>query len=91
MITVDEVRSVLQTLKLGKSSGPDNINNKILKKMLIQYLNPYVTFLIFSLSRGIVPEARKQANVSPLYKKDDPSIVSNYRPISLLKTVGKSM
>ena len=33
IITVEEVRSVLQTLKLGKSSGPDNINNRILKEI----------------------------------------------------------
>ena len=33
IITVEEVRSVLQTLTLGKSSGPDNINNRILKEI----------------------------------------------------------
>ena len=38
---------------------------------------------------GKVPSIWKQANVSPIYKKDDPSVVSNYRPISLLSTVGK--
>ena len=27
--------------------------------------------------------------MSPLYKKDDSSLVSNYRPISLLSTMGK--
>ena len=37
------------------------------------------------------PEIWKQANVSPLYKKDDPSLACNYRPISLLSTVGKVM
>ena len=30
-----------------------------------------------------------QANVSPLYKKDDSSLVRNYRPISLLSSIGK--
>ena len=29
--------------------------------------------------------------MSPLHKKDDPSLASNYRPISLLYTVGKVM
>ena len=29
--------------------------------------------------------------MSPLYKIDDPSLVSNYRPISLLNTIGKVM
>ena len=29
--------------------------------------------------------------MSPLYKKDDPSLVCNYRPISLLSSIGKVM
>ena len=29
--------------------------------------------------------------MSPLYKNDGPSLVSNYRPISLLNTIGKVM
>ena len=36
-----------------------------------------------------MPKIWKQANVSPIHKKNDPSDVSNYRPISLLSTVGK--
>ena len=78
MITVNEVRSVLQKLKLGKSSGPDNINNKILKEIAYPISKPLCDFFIFSLSRGVFPETWKQANVSLLYKKDDHSIVSNY-------------
>ena len=31
----------------------------------------------------------KEANVTPILKKEDPSIVSNYRPISLLSAEGK--
>ena len=69
MITVDEVRSVLQTLKLGKSSGPDNINNKILNEIAYPISKPLCDLFNFSLSRGTFPESWKQANVSPLYKK----------------------
>ena len=36
-----------------------------------------------------MPKVWKQANVSPIHKKNDPSEISNYRPISLLSTVGK--
>ena len=43
----------------------------------------------FSLTSGKVPLIRKEANVTPIFKKDDPSVVSNYIPISLLSTVGK--
>ena len=90
-ITNDEVRSVLQTLKLGKSSGPDNINNRILKELANPISKPLCDLSNLSLSRGIFPDSWKQANVSPLYKKDDPSLVSNFRPISLLSTLGKTM
>ena len=38
VITSEEVKTVLQTLKLGKSSGPDNINNRILKELAIRFL-----------------------------------------------------
>ena len=91
MITSEEVKTVLQTLKLGKSSGPDNINNIILKEIAIPISEPLSDLYNFSLSHGIFPEIWKQANVSPLYKKDDPSLACNYRPISLLSTVGKVM
>ena len=36
-----------------------------------------------------MPGLWKQANVTPVFKKNDPSDVSNYRPISLLNTIGK--
>ena len=91
IITDEEVRSVLQTLKLGKSSGPDNINNRILKEIAYPISKPLCDLFNYSLSRGIFPDVWKQANVSLLYKKDDPSLVCNYRPISLLSSIGKVM
>ena len=44
---------------------------------------------IVCLSSGSVPHIWKQANVTPINKKNDPSDVSNYRPISLLSAVRK--
>ena len=38
-----------------------------------------------------VPDIWKRANVSPVHKKDDKGSVDNYRPISLLSSVGKTM
>ena len=42
----------------------------------------------FSLLSEKVPDIWKIANVTPIHKKNDPN-VSNYRPISLLSTIGK--
>ena len=36
-----------------------------------------------------MPNIWKEANVSPIHKKNDPSDVFNYRPISFLSTVSK--
>ncbi|MCG8113323.1 MAG: reverse transcriptase family protein, partial [Candidatus Thiodiazotropha taylori] len=88
-ITVEEVESTLRSLPLGKAAGPDLINNRILKELSQPLSYPLRNLFNCSISHGKVPKLWKQANVSPIHKKDDPSEVSNYRPISLLSTVGK--
>ena len=87
--TPDGVKQILKTLPLGKAAGPDRINNRILKELSEPLSLPLCDLFNFSLSSGKVPKIWKQANVTPIHKKDDPSDVSNYRPISLLSTVGK--
>ena len=86
-----EVKDILNTLKLGKASGPDNVNNRILKEAAVPLSDPLCDLFNYSMSKRVCPNIWKEANVSPLYKKDDPSIVSNYRPVSLLSTIGKVM
>ncbi|MCG8033229.1 MAG: hypothetical protein JAZ03_13755 [Candidatus Thiodiazotropha taylori] len=86
-----EVEDTLKSLKLGKASGPDNINNRILKELAEPLSNPLSDLFNYSLSQCDFPNKWKEANVSPLFKKDDPSLISNYRPISLLSTIGKVM
>ena len=90
-ITPDEVQSVLQSLNIGKAAGPDSISNRLLNELAIPLSEPLCDLFNFSLQSGQVPSTWKEANVSPVHKKDDPSIISNYRPISLLNTVGKVM
>ena len=86
-----EVKSVLESLQLGKSSGPDGINNRILKEISSPLSRPLSCLFNYSMSKGTFPDIWKGANVSPLFKKDDPSSVSYYRVISLLNTIGKVM
>ena len=50
---------------------------------LINYTNN------LSLSHGVVPVLWKRANVNPVFKKDNPTLAENYRPISLLCIVSK--
>ena len=84
-----EFETMLKALQLGKATGPDAINNRVLKELAKPLSFPLSDQFNFSLTSGKVPLIWKEANVTPIFKKDDPSVVSNYRPISLLCTVGK--
>ena len=83
------VKSILKTLKIGKASGPDCINNYVLKMCAVELSESLSKLFNCSLSQAKVPILWKEANVTPVFKKDDPSNYENYRPISLLSTVGK--
>ena len=84
-----EVEIVLKSLQLGKATGTDAINNRVLKELAQPLSFPLSDLFKFSLTSGKVPLIWKEANVTPIFKKDDPSAVSNYRLISLLSKVGK--
>ena len=62
-----EVLDVLKTLKTGKASGPDGINNRILIETARQ-LAPHLSELFnSSLNISSVPNSRKVSNVCPLF------------------------
>jgi hypothetical protein len=84
-----EVKDILATLNTGKASGPSGINNKVLKELSYELSTPLSDLFNYSLSKGYFPESWREANVTPLFKSGDQSLVKNYRPISLLDTVGK--
>ena len=69
----DEVKSVLETLKIGKASGPDYIHNYVLKMCAAELSEPLLKSFNYSLSQSKVPKIWKEANVTPVFKKDDPS------------------
>ena len=74
---------------MGKAVGPDTISSKLLKELSTPLSSPLCDLFNFSLRRGQFPNSWIEANITPIQKKDDPFDVSNYRPISLLNTIGK--
>ena len=84
-----EVEEILKTLKTDKASGPDGLCNRILKELSHELSSPLCSLFNKSLSLGKFPSPYKDANVTPVHKKGDLSLVSNYRPMSLLNSVAK--
>ena len=80
---------MFKSLQLGKATGPDAINNHVFKELAKPLSFSLSDLFNFSPTSDKVPLIWKEANVTPNFKKDDPSVDSNYRPIYLLSTVGK--
>jgi hypothetical protein len=87
--TEAEVLKLMKALDTGKANGPDGISNKLLKETAISIAKPLANLFNKSFEIGKVPKIWKQANLCPIFKKEDKAMVSNYRPISLLSCLGK--
>ena len=88
-ISNQDVIGVIKNLKPNKACGFDQISHILLKESLISLALPISTLFDKSLNQGQFPDIWKMANVIPVFKGKDPSIVNNYRPISLLSCLGK--
>ena len=67
-----EVRSILETLPTGKASGPDNIKNYVLKSCSSVLSYSLSSLFNLTLPSSKVPQAWKEANVTPVFKKGRP-------------------
>ncbi|XP_031574161.1 deleted in malignant brain tumors 1 protein-like [Actinia tenebrosa] len=79
----------LQVIDPKKACGPDNIPGNILKNTADVIAPSLSRFFNLSLSLGKVPTLWKRANITPVFKKEDPSLASSYRQISLLSILSK--
>jgi len=90
-IHIDEelVRRKLDRLRSDKAPGADNISPRVLVELKDEITVPVTLIMKCSLDSGLVPDDWKAAYVTPVYKKDAKSNVSNYRPISLTSQLCK--
>lgn len=89
-VTPDEVTNVLKGLKAKKAPGPDSIPNLALKLLPKKGIAHLVAIANASLRLRHFPAQWKLADVIEIRKPGkDPLFPQNYRPISLLPTLGK--
>ena len=85
-VTHIEVEYVISTLESSKSCGPNSVPIYILNVLGPYISNALATLINQSFSKGIFPISLKTAKVIALFRKGDPKMTSNYRPISPLSS-----
>lgn len=85
------VYEAMRKTKVGYSVGPDLIPSIFWVKLASELTLPISIIFAASYHFSTLPLDWKCAHVIPLFKKGDPSLASNYRPISLTSTLCKIM
>lgn len=90
-ITIYEaaVEEKLKQLNPNKSSGPDELHPRVLSELQSVISKPLSIIMQKSLDEGILPQAWKDAHVSPIFKKGMKNKTNNYRPVSLTSVICK--
>ena len=89
--TPEEVYISIQELQVNKSLGPNSIPTKILKLAKDTLSGPLSELINKSFLSGTFPNVFKIAKVVPIFKAESRILCSNYRPISLLSNIGKTI
>ena len=90
-VTYQQKMKILQTTKPSKAAGIDKVPAELIKDGANEIAAP-LTFLInTSLQSGIFPTSEKIAKITPLYKSGDRTNIDNYRPISVLNIISKTV
>jgi retron-type reverse transcriptase len=82
-------KKYIQKIGAKKATGIDNMPPKILRMTCDILARPITNIVNHMLRNSTFPDQLKIARISPIYKKDDPLIKSNYRPVSILPVLSK--
>ena len=87
------VSEQIRKLDITKSAGPDNINARVLKELHDVVIELLTLLFNNSLNQGMVPQEWKKALVTPIHKKGNKKLASNYSawPVSLTSITCKMM
>lgn len=84
-----EIIDIVHMCKYKTSTDCNDIDMKIVKKVIEGIVGPLTYICNLSFQTGKVPNKMKIAKVVPLYKTGDRRHFTNYRPVSLLPQFSK--
>ena len=88
-LTDDEILYALRRSKDSFTAGIDGIPSFILKDCADAFVGPLLLLFNLIIKKSQFPDIWKQASLTPVFKKGDPKLVQNYRPIALLCNFSK--
>ncbi|XP_035663512.1 uncharacterized protein LOC118407196 [Branchiostoma floridae] len=89
LCSIGQVKTLLKNLNPRQACGPDGVPNWVLSQFC-EDLSPVICHLMnTSYNTGIMPSAWKTANICPVPKTTHPTCKKDWRPISLISTLGK--
>lgn len=86
-ITLRQLEQVVKSINTTKSSNIEGINNALFKNCLLSTLDQVCYLYNLVLLTAEIPESWKKATVVPIFKEGTKTLISNYRPISLLPQI----
>lgn len=89
-ITEIELKNIIYSLKTKCAAGVDKITAVDIK--LVEPLLTPILCDIFNncISECKFPDCLKETVISPIYKSGEKHLCNNYRPISVIPTIGKA-
>ena len=88
-ITLEELEKGIKNLKNNKACGLDGILNEFLKYSNVSVRHVILKLFNAILESGIFPSQWAIGEIVPVFKKGNINEPSNYRPISLISSLGK--
>lgn len=88
-ITELDLRRYVFSLRGGSAPGYDGVSADVIKNNFNILWEPLLHIVNLSITTGSFPECLKLAKVFPLYKSNDITNKTNFRPISLLSVFTK--
>ena len=84
-----ELKNPFASLKTNKSSRYDDASVDVVKRVSNEIFVILKYIFNISLSKGVFPDKLKIARVTPIFKKGNNTLVTNYRTISVLPCFSK--
>ena len=87
--TPDEIKNIINSIKISKCVAPNSIPTKILHLIKDKISIPLSELINKSFATGCFPNIYKTAKLIPIFKTESRLLCNNYRPISILSNISK--